>query len=81
MVKQEHNRIADMACDSSQMITEHPLPSALVVFGVGIGVGLVVSQLLAEPIARYVAPEPTGTERFRRQLMDALRGFVPDSMM
>lgn len=59
---------------------EYPLSSMLVVFGVGLGVGVVLGQCLADPLNRMMQPEPTMTERLGRQMLDYLSGALPESL-
>jgi hypothetical protein len=76
MVSHENNRLADYAAEPAHMVQEYPLSSALVVFGVGLGTGLLLSSLLAEPVRMAVHQETT-SERMRRQLMDAFHSVMP----
>ena len=57
-------------------MNEYPLYSTLVVFGVGLGSGLILSSLLAEPV-RMMSHHETTSERMRRQMMDAINGMIP----
>jgi hypothetical protein len=61
-------------------VKEYPVSSALVVFGLGMGVGFVLAQALCEPISRAWQPEPTMTERLGRSVYDALHSMLPQSM-
>jgi len=76
MVSHENNRLADYAAEPAHMVQEYPLSSALVVFGVGLGTGLLLSSLLAEPV-RMAMHQETTSERMRRQLMDAFHSVMP----
>ena len=51
----------------AELVQEYPLSSLLVVFGVGMGVGVVLSQALLPSLH-----EPTMTERMGRQLYDSM---------
>jgi len=61
-------------------VQEYPLSTAMLVFGVGIGVGVLVSHTLCDVLLRAVEPPPTMTERLTRQLYDALSQAVPHSV-
>ncbi len=80
MVKKEQNRLADLAAEPQHLVTDNPLSSTLIIFGAGIGLGLMMSSLLTDPIRHMVTPE-TSTEKMRRQLMEALQGVLPESLM
>jgi len=79
MVSHENNRLADYAAEPAHMVQEYPLSSALVVFGVGLGTGFLLSSLLAEPV-RMAMHQETTSERMRRQLLDAFHSVMPSIM-
>jgi len=64
-----------------ELVKEHPLPSMLLMFGVGIGVGVVLSQTLCSSLAEMATPEPTMTDKVRRQVYDALSNVISPSML
>lgn len=61
----------------AELVKEYPVSSMLVLFGVGMGVGLVLCQALCSTV---LEPEPTMTERWQRQLMGAADRVLPSSM-
>ena len=63
-----------------QVVEEYPVSSMLVVFGIGIGVGLVLTQALCEPISRAFQPEPSFTEKLGRSMYEAMSSMVPESV-
>jgi hypothetical protein len=72
-----------MAAMSEGMISQHPLPSVLVVFGIGMGIGMVLASAMCES----VAPPPSfgkrtelAAEKLGRQVLDAIAGVVPASL-
>jgi hypothetical protein len=75
MVTQDWNRTGKQAIEAAReaitrpqdMVQEYPLSSMLVVFSLGLGVGIAVSQLLLTS-----NHEPTMTERMGRQLYDSM---------
>jgi len=80
MVKQEStSRISEFTKEPTQLVHEYPLSSTLVVFGVGLGAGLLLSSLLAEPV-RLMSHQETTSERMRRQMMDTLNGILPGGL-
>ena len=62
----------------TEMVREHPLPSMLLMFGLGLGVGVIVSQALAGGLFEH---EPTMTEKMRKQVYDALSHVMSPSML
>ena len=60
-----------------EMLQEYPVSSMLVVFGLGLGVGLLLSQALCSTM---LEPEPTMAERWQRNLMGAADRVLPSSM-
>ncbi len=63
-----------------ELAEEYPLSSMLVVFGAGIGVGLLLSQALAGPLNQMLQPEPSTAERIGRQVLAYMRSIVPESV-
>ena len=75
MVTQERKRVGERATSAAnvalarpaEMLQEYPLSSMLVVFSVGLGVGVLIGQALIPSFH-----EPTMTERMGRQLYDSM---------
>lgn len=68
---------------SSQLVCDHPVSSVLIVFGIGLGAGVVVANLLSGP----TRPRPTlarrteqAAEQLGRQVLDAIGGVLPESL-
>ena len=59
---------------------EYPLSSMLALFGIGVGVGLLISHALAGPLDRMMQPEPTMSERFGRQMFGYMNKVLPESV-
>jgi len=77
------HRFSSMRSSMSQpteMVKDYPLSSMLVVFGLGLGVGVLLSQAIAEPVMRAMAPEPSMMEKLGRQMYDALHHAMPDAL-
>jgi len=75
MVTQERKRTTDRAMEAmreaasrpTEMVKEYPMSSMMVVFGAGLGLGVVLSQAIL-PAFR----EPTMSERMGQQLYDSM---------
>lgn len=59
-----------------EMAREYPVSSMLVVFGVGLGVGVLLSQVACSAMHH----EPTFSERISQQIHDAVNRVIPDSV-
>jgi hypothetical protein len=59
--------VSDAMSRPTEMIQEYPVSSLLVVFGIGMGIGVAVSQALIPAFH-----EPTMSERMSRQLYDGM---------
>jgi hypothetical protein len=83
MVAQPVNRVAEQFRGAmerpTEIVKEHPLPSMLLMFGLGLGVGVVISQALCSTLMEAVA-EPTMTEKMKRQVFDAMSHVMSPSM-
>ena len=67
---------SDMLCETRDAVQEYPVSSALVVFGVGIGAGVLLAKTLFAPeqgARGYVAQTESVAERYGKQIMDAVR--------
>ena len=87
----QHNGLAAQASEMlhqpAEVIKEYPLTSMLVVFGVGVGVGLIVTQAMGESSSSSYSRNSYGNlwdsrsaERFGRQVYDSLAHMVPSSI-
>jgi hypothetical protein len=66
-----------------ELVNEYPISSMLVMFGVGIGVGVIVGQALCSAL-NELAHEPTMTEKMKHQAYqayDSLSHMLPESML
>ena len=63
----------------TEMVKDHPLPSMLLMFGLGMGVGVVVAQALCSGLMED--EPPTMSEKLRKQVFDAVSGVLPPSML
>lgn len=83
MVANQAHRFNDQFKDvmerPTEMVKQHPLPSMLLMFGIGLGVGVVVSQALCGTFMEMVE-EPTMSEKVKRQAYDALSHVLTPAM-
>lgn len=63
-----------------QVVEEYPISSMLIVFGIGLGVGVVLSQALCDPVMRAFQPEPSFTEKLGRSMYEAMSSVIPESV-
>jgi len=85
MVSHQVNRIKEGARETFErpveLMKEYPFSSLMIAFGVGLGVGVIVSQTLCSSLMEAIEPEPTMTEKLRRQVYDAVSHVLSPSMM
>jgi hypothetical protein len=62
-----------------EVAKEYPVASMLVVFGVGLGVGVLLSQVACSSFAGMYH-EPTFSERLSQQIYHAVNDVIPDSL-
>lgn len=85
----QHNKmparsiVAPAEAKPGGLISHYPLSSALVLFGIGLGVGVALGSILGGP----VLPHPSFGERTElaagklgRQMLDAIAGVLPESL-
>ena len=75
--------VANAVAKSEGLVSHYPLSSVLVVFGIGLGVGVAVGSILGGP----VMPGPSfgkrtelAAEKLGRQMLDAIAGVLPESL-
>jgi hypothetical protein len=73
--KVERLRVAEAVDASRRAIGAHPLPSVLTVFGLGVGVGLLIATTLLSSTRQQ---EETLTRRISQQVLGALSSVLPD---
>jgi len=64
-----------------ELVKEYPLSSMLLMFGVGMGVGVLLSQAISGSFIEMFEPEPSTTEKIKRQLYDAVTSVISPSML
>ena len=75
--------LADAAKIPEDLVSQYPLSAILVVFGIGLGVGVALGNILGGP----VMPRPSlgrrtglAAEKLGRHVLDALAGVLPESL-
>jgi hypothetical protein len=63
------------ACESA--IQDHPLAMTLAMFGVGMGLGVVIGSALAEPMG--IRKQPVA-ENLGRKILDSIAEYLPASV-
>jgi hypothetical protein len=64
------------ACETA--IQEHPLAMTLALFGVGMGLGVMVGSALAEPMG--LRRQPAVAENLGRRILDSISEYLPASV-
>lgn len=65
------------------MVSQYPLASVLVAFGIGLGVGVALETILAEPLKSqpsFGQRTEIAAEKLGRQMLDAIAGVLPESL-
>jgi hypothetical protein len=72
-------QVGQMMAKPQEVISEYPFSSALLVFGVGLGVGVVLASALCETTSHMWQPETT-SQRWSRQMSDYFGHMVPEAV-
>jgi len=65
----------------AELVREYPLASMLLMFGMGLGVGVVVSSAICSGLEEMSGHEATMAEKLKRQVYDALSNVISPSML
>jgi len=65
----------------AELVREYPLASMLLMFGMGLGVGVVVSSAICSGLAEMTEHDPTMSEKLKKQVYDALSNVISPSML
>ncbi len=65
----------------AEMVKEYPLASMLLMFGMGLGVGVVVSSAICSSLAEMDVHESTMSEKVKKQIYDALGHVLSPSTL
>lgn len=63
-----------------ELVEEYPLSSTLIAFGVGVGVGVLIGQSLTGSLAHRGETDSLSMEKLGRQVCNALRSSLPESI-
>lgn len=74
------SRSSQTTRDPGAMVRGHPIESALMIFGLGIGVGIVLSHALQEPIRQMLEPESTTFQKISKHVMEAVQQSLPEAV-
>jgi hypothetical protein len=74
---QSQGQVARAMAKPGELVSEYPVSSVLLVFGVGLGVGFVLGQALCES---FVPPPETTAQRWGRQMYDTFSHMVPEAV-
>jgi len=84
MVSHQVNRIKEGARETFErpveLVKEYPFSSLMIAFGLGLGAGVLVSQALCSSLMEAFEPEPTMTEKLRKQVYDAVNHVMTPAM-
>jgi hypothetical protein len=72
-------QMGHMIAKPQEVVSDYPFSSALLVFGIGLGVGVMLSSALCESTAHMWQPETT-SQRWSRQMSDYLGHMVPEAV-
>jgi len=65
----------------AELVKEYPLASMLLMFGMGLGVGVVVSSAICSSLDEMTVHDSTMTERLKKQVYDALSNVLSPSTL
>jgi hypothetical protein len=75
--------VAKAAAESDGLVDANPLSSVLIVFGIGLGVGVALGCMLTGPTApraTFAQRTELAAEKFGRRMLDAMSGVLPQSL-
>jgi hypothetical protein len=75
------SRLSDSNSCPSEMIGEHPAAAVTLLFGVGVGVGLLLGHTIAETSGHRLFHQDTFTEKLTCQIRDLLKNNLPQGLM
>jgi fructoselysine-6-P-deglycase FrlB-like protein len=65
----------------AELVKEYPLASMLLMFGMGLGVGVVVSSAICSSLTEMDVHESTMAEKLKKQVYDALSNVLSPSTL
>ena len=63
-----------------ELVEEYPFTSVTVMFGIGVGVGLILGHTIAEAAGRKMFHQDTLAEKVTCQIRDVLKNALPQSL-
>jgi len=79
--KTQSSSECSMSERSVGVVKDYPLSSMMVVFGVGMGIGVLLSQAVCVPLMHAMQPEPTFSEKLGHRIYEAVASTIPESLM
>ena len=73
------SRSAGNSFRATHLVEEHPLSSVTIMFGLGVGVGLLVGTAIVEA-GRRVTHHDTLAEKLTCQIRDVLKNALPEGL-
>lgn len=64
-----------------ELVKEYPVSSMLLMFGVGMGVGVLLTQSFSSSLFEMLEPEPSTTAKVKKQLYDAVCSVIPPDVL
>jgi hypothetical protein len=64
----------------AEWVEEYPFTSVTVMFGIGVGVGLILGHTIAEAAGRRMFHQDTLAEKVTCQIRDVLKNALPQSL-
>ena len=64
----------------TELVKEYPLSATMIAFGMGLGVGVLISQTLCSTLVEAFEPEPNMTEKLRKQVYEAVNHVLSPAM-
>jgi len=84
MVAQESrfrsSRNGGSAARAREWVEDYPATSVAVLFGIGVGVGLMLGHTIAESTGHHMFHQDTLTEKLTCQIRDVLKNSLPEGI-
>ncbi len=73
------NRSSRATPRATDWVEEYPFASVATLFGIGVGVGLIIGHSIAEAAGRRMFHQNSLAERLSGQIMDVLKNSLPQA--
>jgi hypothetical protein len=80
-MNQGRSSVETAAACATEAVRDFPMTSMLVVFGVGMAVGLVLVDSLGESVGKVLDRDPSMSEKLGRNIAEALKAALPESVV